>query len=396
MNGPGRFVFPILFFIALGAALMLWFGPRREAPVGVVGGTPDPGEGRRTALVLAAERVGPSVVSISAIRSSEGMSASSRLEDVFHREIFRRFAPFARTETPPRLGSGIVIDERGYILTNDHLVGGAQEIWVTTPEGHQFRAELVGTDPSYDLAVIRVVDPDSDAFPPAPLGDSEDLMVGEWAVALGNPYGHLLDDPKPSVTAGVISALHRDIDVDGGSAIYKDMIQTDASINPGNSGGPLINAAGQVVGINTFVFTSRGVSLGLGFALPINTALELAQELIRYGRVRGAWVGIAVRNLDDLPVYVLDLLGVRDQRGVVVWTLETGSPSEKAGIRLGDIVRAVNDERIDDAQDARRAIFGARAGDTIRFRVVRDGDTLDIPVTLEPIPGDRSSEREVP
>jgi serine protease Do len=215
-------------------------------------------------------------------------------------------------------------------------------------------------------------------------------------VALGNPYGHLLDDPKPSVTAGVISALHRDIDVDGGSAIYKDMIQTDASINPGNSGGPLVNADGEVVGINTFVFTSRGVSLGLGFALPINTALELAQELIRFGKVRGAWVGIAVRDLGDLPVYVLEYLGVRDQRGVVVWTLEDGSPSAKAGIRLGDIVRAVNDETIEDAQDARRAIFGARAGDTIRFRVDRDGEVLDIPVTLQPLPGERSSEREVP
>ncbi|NNF05520.1 MAG: PDZ domain-containing protein [Candidatus Eisenbacteria bacterium] len=203
-----------------------------------------------------------------------------------------------------------------------------------------------------------------------------------------------LADPNPSVTVGVVSALHRDIRDPEGNSYYKDMIQTDASINPGNSGGPLVNTRGEVIGINTFIFTRSGVSLGLGFAIPINTALQLAGELILYGRVRGVWVGIAVRGLDELSPAAMASLNVKAQDGVMVWTLERGSPAQKAGLQLTDVIRSVNGEPVTTGEQAQNAIFGARVGDTIVFQVERKGETLEIPVTLQELPV--SSRKEIP
>jgi S1-C subfamily serine protease len=203
-------------------------------------------------------------------------------------------------------------------------------------------------------------------------------------MAVGNPFGFYLRDRTPSVTAGVVSAVHRDIRSSEESAVYKDMIQTDAAINPGNSGGPLVNADGEVIGINTFMFTQGGGSLGMGFAIPIKTALGVAEELFLYGHVRGVWVGLSVQ---ELTPPVADQLGVTGEEGLVVWSLERGSPAERAGIRLGDIIREVNGKPVNDPAEARRSIFGARVGDTVRFTVERRDRRLEIPVTLEPIPG---------
>jgi len=269
-------------------------------------------------------------------------------------------------------------------------VGRAAQIWVTLPNRHVFECEVVGTDPNYDLAVIRVKQQGTEVFQTSPLGNSDNLMVGEWALALGNPFGNFVGDPRPSVTVGVVSAVHRDVKISEGSAIYKDMIQTDASINPGNSGGPLVDADGDVIGINTFIFSQGGGSLGIGFAIPINTAMSVAEELILYGHVRGVWIGMAVQELSPA---LANQLGLPDRQGLVVWSLEAGSPAARAGIHLGDVVRAVDGTPVRDAEEARRTIFGARVGDTITFTVARGGRLLDIPVTLEPLPAERQGRR---
>jgi serine protease Do len=294
--------------------------------------------------------------------------------------------PFLRDRWVPRLGSGIVLDPTGVVITNHHLVGNADRIWVILSDGRQYTAERTASDPSYDLAVIRVGQDTGDAFQTAPLGDSDDLMVGEWVLAVGNPFGLYMEDPKPSVTVGVVSALHRDVRLTEGSAIYKNMIQTDAAINAGNSGGPLVNAAGEVVGVNTFIFTQGQGTLGIGFAIPINTVRDVVGELILYGHVRGVWVGIQVKELTPL---IANQLGAPDPHGLVVWSLEQNSPAEKAGIRLGDIIRAVDGKPVREASQARRSIFGARAGDTIVFDVERGGERFRIPVHLQSLPIDQ-------
>jgi serine protease Do len=291
------------------------------------------------------------------------------------------------------LGSGIVLDSDGHFLTNEHVVAGADEIWVYLPDGRQFSARQVGTDRNYDLAVIRVDDPGLGRLAPAPVGNSDSLMVGEWAVAVGNPFGLWIENPTPSVTAGVVSALHRDIKRSEGSAIYKDMIQTDAAINHGNSGGPLVNALGEVIGINAFIFTQGGGgSVGIGFAIPINTALRVAGELIRYGHVLGLWIGISVQAL-TAPLAAE--LGAAGPGGLVVWSLEKGSPAERAGIRLGDVIRAMDRKPVRGPQEARLSMFGKAEGDTLLISVERANTIEDIPVRLEAMPG-TSQKRTTP
>jgi S1-C subfamily serine protease len=344
-------------------------------------------EGRRTALVRAVERVSPSVVGIYAV-TQRAAAHSPSLE--FFRQFFPQFR-ISQNQPVPQLGSGISLDSKGYFLTNHHLVGTAEEIWVILSDGRQFPSEVVGTDPNYDLAVIKVREQGEHVFETAPLGDSDSLMVGEWVLAMGNPYGLYIGDPRPSVTAGVVSALHRDIKINEGSAIYKDMIQTDAAINPGNSGGPLVNAVGEVIGINTFILSQGGGSLGIGFAIPIRIAMEVAEELMIYKKVRGRWIGIAVQEL-NAPWAAQ--LGVAATKGLVVWSLEKESPAERAGIRLGDVIRSVNGDRVRDTRDAKRAIFAARVGDTLTFGIERSDETVEIPVTLEELPA--GSERGTP
>jgi S1-C subfamily serine protease len=338
-------------------------------------------QGRRTALVRAVERVSPAVVGVYAVSKHRVYIDPTRRE--FQRRFFPELPQFT-DQRVPELGSGIVLDRKGYFLTNDHLVGNADEVWVFLRDGRQIPARVVGTDPNYDLAVIYTTPPDSGGFSPAPFGDSDSLMVGEWVVAVGNPFGLYLADPTPSVTAGVVSALHRDILLNEGAAIYKDMIQTDAAINPGNSGGPLVNADGQVIGINTFIFTQSGGSLGIGFAIPIKEALQVSDELIQYGHVRTVWIGISVQDLTAALAKQFDVAGAG---GLVVWSLERGSPAERAGLRLGDVIRAIDGVPVRGAQEARRFLFGKREGDVVVFSVERKNKIEEIPVKIETIPG---------
>lgn len=341
-------------------------------------------DSRRTAIVRAAEEAGPGVVSIATIRTQ---IVRSPLIAPFHDEwfepFFRELYPTRRYDIPG-LGSGFIVDSQGYVVTNGHVIQDAESIKVTLPDGRQFDGTPVGSDPNYDIALIKI---ESKELPSVVLGDSDNLLVGEWAIAIGNPFGFLLNDTQPSVTAGVISATHRDVksEVKSGG-IYKDMIQTDAAINPGNSGGPLVNSSGEVIGVNTFIFSSSGGSLGMGFAIPINTVKRVVDELIRFGQVRNIWIGISVQEISP---FLAERLGIEDREGLVVSAIDRGSPAYRAGIRVGDVIRAVNGTRVTRTRDAQRIIFGTAVGDTVRLKVERDGRARDVVVRVEAAPDDR-------
>lgn len=343
----------------------------------------DIGGSRRNAIVMAAERVGPSVVSVSVLQTR--VYRRSALGYPFNDEFFQRFfhPPLVEyREQVPGLGSGFIIDERGYVLTNEHVVHDAEEITVTLADGREMPGRLVGSDLTYDLAVIKV--PPSEDLPVCSLADSDQLMVGEWAIAIGNPFGFLLNDRQPTVTAGVVSATRRDVKTDASSlGIYKDMIQTDAAINPGNSGGPLANADGDVIGINTFIFTQGGGSLGIGFAIPINRAKRVVEEIINYGRVRSVWIGLVV---DEITPYVARYREIEDTAGLLVSHVEGDSPADLAGIKDGDIIRRINGDGISNAKEARRSLFGSQVGDTIVLNIERDGKRKDFELLLVEAP----------
>jgi serine protease Do len=335
---------------------------------------------RQTALVRASDSVGPATVSISAVKTRV-IRADPMRTDFFERFFRGHFPDRVYREPYQSFGSGVIVDADGYILTNEHVVGGATDVRVTLTDGREFQARVLGDDARFDLAVLKI---DGDNLPVAELGDSDNLMIGEWVVAIGNPFGHFINDPHPTVTAGVVSALHRDVLADTESdAIYKDMIQTDAAINPGNSGGPLVNSIGEVIGINSFIFSMSGGSQGVGFAIPVNVARLIINELIEFGRVRDVWVGMRVQDLNPALAQSLGLPAVR---GVLASFLEPDSPAERAGIRAGDIVTAVNGQEVDSVRQARRAIFGSRVGDVITVTILRSGETHDFEITLEEVP----------
>jgi len=345
-------------------------------------------DSRRTAIVRAAELAGPGVVSISTVRTQIVRSPMyAPFHDQWFEPFFRELYP-ARRYDIPGLGSGFLVDPQGYVITNSHVIQDAESIKVTLPDGRQFEGTPVGADPNYDIAVIKI---EGKNLLPVSLGDSDQLLVGEWAVAIGNPFGFLLNDTRPSVTAGVISATHRDVKSESrtGSGIYKDMIQTDAAINPGNSGGPLVNSNGEVIGINTVIFSSSGGSLGMGFAIPINTAKRVVDEIIRYGEVRDIWIGISVQEISP---FLAERLAIADRKGLVVSAIDRGSPAYRAGIRVGDVIRAVNGTPVTGTRDAQRIIFGTAVGDTIRLKVEREGQARDVVVRVEAAPADEKRE----
>jgi serine protease Do len=303
---------------------------------------------------------------------------------MFRDEFFDRFFPPTQYEQRiPGLGSGVIVDPTGLVLTNEHVVHDATEITVTLTDGRQLPARVLGASPTYDLAVLKV---EGTKLPVAPLGDSESLMVGEWAVAIGNPFGYLLNDTQPTVTAGVISATRRDIKSEvSQTGVYKNMIQTDASINPGNSGGPLVNALGEVIGINTFIFTAGGGggSIGLGFAIPIDLAKRVLQEIKSYGRVRAAYPGMTVQ---EVTPYLARRLGYTELGGLVVSRIDPSGPAAKAGVRAGDRIRRVNGQVVNSMDDAYRAIYGAGVGDRLDLEFERGGRRMEATLVLAEAP----------
>lgn len=335
-------------------------------------------ESRENAIVRAARTVGPAVVSISVVQTKY---VRGRIPMDPFGGFFDRYLPGPiYRERVPSLGSGVIIDDAGIVLTNEHVVHMAEEIKVSLTDGRTFDARVIGSDPNYDLAVLRIT---GDKLPVAPIGDSDDLMVGEWVIAVGNPFGYLLNDYQPTVTVGVVSAVNRDINTQSSTGIYKNMIQTDAAINPGNSGGPLANGEGRVIGINTFIFTESGGSLGIGFAIPINVASRVVKEILQYGEVRRIWIGLTVV---EVTPYLAAYYNLRQGRGLFVRELEEGSPAHRAGIEVGDLITEVNGEPVSNLGQAQRLIFGAAVGDVVTLRIERNGSERDIKIRLEAMP----------
>jgi S1-C subfamily serine protease len=280
----------------------------------------------------------------------------------------------------------VIVDREGYAFTNYHVVEDAERIQVTTSKGENYTAKLVGTAPSYDLALLKL---EGNKFDAAPLGNSDELLVGEWAIAIGSPFGYQLADAQPTVTVGVISAMHRDIKQDSQSeAVFNDMIQTDAAINPGNSGGPLINAHGEVIGINTLIFTGGGGSetnIGLGFAIPINRARFVFKEIVEHGHVRDVWLGMTAATITPELQAALKL---PTSNGVIVQGIDEGGPAAKGGLKPGDQIIAINGTTIESREQANRVIFGSAVGSTLEMTVNRKDQLLKLKVTLAERPGE--------
>jgi serine protease Do len=329
------------------------------------------GASRRTAIVVAAQRVSPAVVSINVTR----------------RERVQPANPFEQLMLPPGyeretagLGSGFIFGREGLVLTNEHVVRGADQVVVTLADGREFDADVRGTDEVNDLAVVRLRAPAGTALPVAPLGDSDGLMIGEWVVAIGNPFGFYLSNPEPSVTAGVVSAVGRNIIPSGEQHGYSfDMIQTDASINPGNSGGPLVNALGEVVGVNSSILSSSGGSEGLGFAIPINRARRVAVDLATSGRVRRPWIGAQVQQVRTTQ-------GALHGREVRVSQVVAGSPAQRAGLRAGMTVVSIAGRRVRSPLDWDAGLLQARPGETLPVRVSSGGAETVVNVTAGDLP----------
>jgi serine protease Do len=312
---------------------------------------------RRTAMVDAANRIAPAVVSIN-------VTSRQRVTERDPWDFF--FIPRTSERVVQSSGTGFVIRSGGVIITNQHVVAGAETITVTLPDGTDLTGNLVGEDPITDIAVVRVP---RNNLPVAPVGTSGDLMIGEWVVALGDPYAYLLGNTEPTVTAGVVSAVHRNILPNQNQpGLYLDMIQTDAAINPGNSGGPLANALGEVVGVNSSIFTGGGGSIGsigLGFAIPIERALRIADELLKNGRVRRAWTGLDVAGQGAMQDW-------KRQGGVMVTRVAPGGPAARGGVTQGDVLVEANGRRLRNYLDWEAVKLDLHVGDRVTIRTKRN------------------------
>ena len=354
---------PALVGLILLALLFPWGADAQKA------GPPD----LSTAIVRVAKDNIPAVVHIEVTRSQEVRRPAMPFEN----DPFFRF--FQDPQQAPRrykremrgLGTGMITDAQGHILTNNHVVGGASKVQVLLADGSRYEARVVGTDPKTDLAVVKI-----DAGKPLPhvrFGDSDAVEVGEWVVAIGHPRG--LDQ---TVTTGIVSAKHRRGITDPSG--YQDFLQTDAAINPGNSGGPLLNLRGEVVGVNAAIASTSGGFEGIGFAIPSNMATYISRELITRGKVERGWLGVSVQ---DLTHDLARTMGIEGTRGALVTEIHKASPAEKAGLKQGDVVVAYNGKEIRDASQLRNEAASSPIGKEVKVTVLREGKKRDVPLRIE-------------
>lgn len=332
-------------------------------------------------IANAVEQVGPSVVRIDASRQVV-QRVPRVLEDPFFRQFFGDMGipDQPRTRIEQGTGSGFIIDEDGLILTNAHVIEGADKVLVTLKDGREFAGEVLGTDPLTDLAVIQV---EAASLPTVRFGDSEQLRPGEWAIAIGNPLG--LDN---TVTAGIISATGRSSSQIRVPDKRVSFIQTDAAINPGNSGGPLLNEQGEVIGVNTAII---GGAQGLGFAIPINTAREIAQELIANGRVEHPYIGIQMRSLTPAVKEVLNAeapsnLQISAETGVVILGVQPSSPAARAGLRSGDVIVSLAGVSVQEAETVQKIVQDTEIGASLPVVIDRQGRRLELELRPAALP----------
>lgn len=316
------------------------------------------------------EEVMPAIVNISTRQVIENSGSSGRSFDPF-REFFGDSFPFPELDQAPReanaLGSGFFISADGYVITNNHVIDGADEITVITQAGEEYGAEVIGIDPQTDIALLKVDVKDHDYIE---FGDNTKSRVGDWVVAIGNPFGF-----GGTVTAGIISASGRDIN----AGPYDDFIQIDASINRGNSGGPLFNLEGKVIGVNTAIISPNGGSIGIGFAVPSSTVKPVIDQIKEHGKVRRGWLGVQIQSVDE---ELSSALGLDSAKGALVSDLLEG-PAESAGVERGDVIIRFNEEEIKNSAELPRIVAKAKVGSKAKITVLRDGKELELNVILE-------------
>jgi serine protease Do len=332
---------------------------------------------RQNAITRSIAEVSPAVVGINVIQVQRYYQRNPFADDPFFRQFFRDVPVEKRVKS---LGSGFIISKDGHILTNQHVINDATEIIVTRVGGKQYVARKIGEDFVTDVAILKI---DGDDFPYARLGDSDDVIIGEWAIALGNPFGLFDLGSKPTVTVGVISAKDQDFGRQNNERIFEDMLQTDAAINGGNSGGPLANCNGEVIGINTYILSSSGANIGLGFALPINRVKRILNDLINYGKVDRTWrTGITYEAMSPM---VARHLGLKSSHGVIISAVEESSAAARAGLQVGDVVMGINGREVENFEDVQTIIDDQdlKKGDRLQFRIYRERRFIVIPVELE-------------
>jgi len=332
---------------------------------------------RQTAITYAIEQISNSVVGINVTQLKQ------QQVNPFFDPFWGGFFPYTRTFKVDNMGSGVLVSPDGYIITNTHVVDNATEIVVTLRGGKSYEAQLVGMDNLTDIALVKVDDSD---LPFADLGNSDELIVGEWAIALGNPLGLFDVNHQPTATAGIISGVKMDFGLKESGHVYQNMIQTDAAINPGNSGGPLVNALGEVIGINTFIMTGSNYSsgsIGIGFAIPINRVKEVAEDLKKFGKVERSYTtGVHVQAIDPVMQRYLRL---PTSEGVIITDVEKRSSGERAGLQIGDVILEVDNQKINAPKDIIRVIDEGlyKVGDNVTLTILRENNSIDIRLTLE-------------
>ena len=336
-----------------------------SSPIATAQGLPD--------FISLAKKLGPSVVNVSTsrIRGAAEEAPSPFGGNDPGEEFWQRFFGGRTPRGPQRqsgVGSGFIVDGNGTILTNYHVVDGAQKLSVTLSDGKNYDAKVIGKDQKSDIAVIKI-EAGRD-LPAAALGDSDRLEVGEWVMAIGNPFG--LDH---TVTSGIVSAKGRNI----GQGPYDNFIQTDASINPGNSGGPLLNLRGEVVGINTAIFSQSGGNIGIGFAIPSNSIKELLPQLRDKGKVVRGFIGVSVQKVTP---EIAESLGINPARGALVGDLVKGGPAERAGVKTGDVIIEFDRRPIKDSADLPQQVARVAPGAAVQIKVIRDGRETAMPLTI--------------
>jgi serine protease Do len=340
---------------------------------------------RQNAITRAVARVSPGVVGITVTQVQRFVRRNPFYNDPFWGQLFPELYRDRIFERKiESLGSGFLISRDGYIVTNQHVVDNAAEILVTMTDGRHFNAEVVGEDRLTDIALLKI---SGSGFPYLELGHSDDLLVGEWVIAVGNPFGLFQLNDQPTVTVGVISAIDRDWGRTEDGRLYLDMIQTDAAINHGNSGGPLVNSLGQVIGMNTFIFTGSQYQegfIGIGFAIPIDKINEVVSEIRRKGSInREYWTGIY--DLRALNPRIVAALKLKIKEGVIITQLDPEGPAFKAGLREYDVIVEVESEAVKTPRDFINVLnnLDLRVGSTVRIRAVRDEKDLTFNVKLE-------------
>jgi serine protease Do len=382
-KNPMKRKFGVAVVIALGLFMLLnWTLPSQlpaKEPVDVAS--------LEEAFIDVANKVKPSVVSIFSERTVRVSPWEGFGENFFKgspfEEFFRGFGgPRREYKQKQRgAGSGVIIDKGGHILTNNHVVAQADKITVRLYDGREFEGKTKGSDPKTDLAVVQIKGED---LKPATLGDSDKLRVGQWAIAIGSPFGL-----EETVTVGVISATGRS---GLGTGTYEDFIQTDASINPGNSGGALCDIRGKVIGINAMII-QPGMGQGIGFAIPINLAKSISQQLITRGRVIRAWIGIGIQ---DLTPELRRQFGVTDkEEGVLINNIFPEGPADRAGLKIGDIVKGIDGQEVRNSRELIQHVLRKEVGQEVKLKILRDGKETTIPVKTEQMPGERA-EAELP